>query len=79
MVQTPKDERYEGYFNAANYHVFTAVCVILIQCGMSMYNYGGFASKAWKYLGFPGMQPHPLPLSFFLFFLHIPIMENVFF
>lgn len=53
LVQVPKDERYEGYFNAANYHVFTVVCVILIQCGQSMYNYGGFASKAWKYLGFP--------------------------
>jgi len=53
LVQTPKDERYEGYFNAANYHIFTVVLIILIQSGMSMYHYGGFASKTWKYLGFP--------------------------
>jgi hypothetical protein len=53
LVQTPNDEQYEGYFNAANYHVLTLVAIILINCGTSMYNYGGFASKVWKYLAFP--------------------------
>jgi hypothetical protein len=50
LVQVSTDDRYEGFFNAANFHVFTVVIAVLVACGSSFYQYGGFAKKMWKYL-----------------------------